>query len=105
RLLQSDGYNELLPVPSPSPMPEHDDPHSNVISLADALAAKASARLRDRARSDRALADLTRWLDMAIDLVAVDFDAAIACLDPASDDHAALRCARALQRCVVGDVE
>jgi tetratricopeptide (TPR) repeat protein len=86
-------------------MPDRDDPPSNVISLADALAAKARERLRDRARRDRSLADLTRWLDMALDLVDVDFDAAIACLDPASDDHADLRCARALQRCVVGDVE
>jgi len=86
-------------------MPQRDDPPSNVISLADALAAKARERLRNRARRDRALADLTRWLDIAIDLVDIDFDAAIACLDPASDDHAALRCARALQRCVGGDVE
>jgi tetratricopeptide (TPR) repeat protein len=86
-------------------MPEPDEPPSNVISLADALAAKARERLRDRARRDRALADLTPWLDMAIDLVDVDFDAAIACVHPGSDDHAALRCARALRRCVVGDVE
>ncbi|HEX3344698.1 MAG TPA: hypothetical protein VHS09_09010, partial [Polyangiaceae bacterium] len=86
-------------------MPERDDPPATVISIVDVLASRARERLRDRARRDRALADVTRWLDMALDLAGVDFDAAIALLDPASDDHAALRCARALQRCVLGDVE
>jgi tetratricopeptide (TPR) repeat protein len=86
-------------------MVERDDPPSNVVSIVDALASRARERLRDRARRDQALADVTRWLDIAIDLAGVDFDAALEQLDPASDDHAALRCARALQRCVLGDVD
>src|SRR5438105_1551620 len=92
-------------------MPDRDDlapgaaRRSNVLSITEALERKAWERLERQSKHRRTQENIVRSAALGRELASMDFEPLFEQVDPSSEACAELRCGRAMQRCLRGDLD